>query len=358
MFLEDFPAEIIVNIFHSCPSLQDLVHLSATCSRFRKILNGHGKLDMLASAVDAQFGPLEDIIQLVTYNASQPAHFLRKAPLSMALLQQAVEKGRIATRWEDVYPFKKWKYDYENRRFLTSAERLRLRRAIYRLWLYALAYHNESHSRQTRLRRLVVLSRAALLQNWTTCELAEIADVQRILREVIKSNICPANGTVVRRFRDRFPDLDYQLAFNVHFNLPPPATSVFQSTFYAQHQVSTARGNQYVKYRPTSHYESGSEGWGDDITNYYVVEDMLKLNPEQILFLKEGEVTKFEVECYVKSLGEWFENNGQTWNETLEWVLMSRNDCCEVPLYESIESGELGIVLGDIEPAMTAASGR
>lgn len=73
-------------------------------------------------------------------------------------------------------------------------------------------------------------------------------------------------------------------------------------------------------------HEVGAEGWGDDIPHYYVVEDMMKLDPEQIMFLKENAPLKGMVEGYVSGLGDWFQNNGDTWVETLQWVLNERGE--------------------------------
>jgi hypothetical protein len=98
----------------------------------------------------------------------------------------------------------------------------------------------------------------------------------------------------------------------------------------------------YNRYTYSSTHDPGSEGWGDDIGHYYVVEDMLKLDPEQILWLKENAPLKGMVETFVKGLGEWFENNGETWGQTLEWVLKERGeDVGEV--YQAISDEELGI---------------
>lgn len=89
----------------------------------------------------------------------------------------------------------------------------------------------------------------------------------------------------------------------------------------------------------------GAEGWGDDIPHYYVIEDMLKLCPDQILWLKENAPLKGMVESYVRSLGDyWFENNGETWGQTLEWVLDERGEDAG-EFREAIGQGELGIAV-------------
>ena len=341
MLLEHLPTELVLHIFPSCTSVNDVLNLAATCRRFRTIWNTSEKLPVLSGAVDAEFGPIDDAIQLVTHNESQPAHARRRVPLSMALLRQLLTVGRTARKWSDMYPIKRWKDDFQNRRLLTSSERYRLRRAIYRLWLYGKAFHNRGHPRFTRLDRSVVLARAALLHHWTTAELGEMEDVRGVMREMIENHICPSNVTIQRKFRKRFPEPDQQLMFNVHLNYPPPPTA-FQQAFHATHQV-TASNKYHTKYLSTVHHEPGAEGWGDEIPHYYVVEDMLKLDPGQIMWLKENAPLKQQVERYVRSLGDWFENNGDTFGQTLDWVLRERGSDL-VGLQQSVAEGRLGLI--------------
>lgn len=338
MLFEDLATELVSHIFFSCTAVTDVLALASTCRRFRYIYTSSQKLAILETAAEAQFGPLQDLTQLLTHNASQPTHIFRSVPFSLALLKQIVHAGRIAEKWTTIYPFKKWKYNYESRRLLTSPERYKLRRAIYRLWLYSRAFHNRDHPREFRAAKLVIQKRAELLHNWSTLELAELADVHSILRDVVHHNICPSNGTIARKFRKRYPDNDHALLFNIHLNYPPPAhaapphnpfASLHAPTPLASHFQSA---QSYVarsaagKFSLSAGHEIGAEGWGDDIPHYYVVEDMMKLDPEQILWLKENAPLKGMVEGYVRCMGDWFENNGETWVQTLEWVLDERGE--------------------------------
>jgi hypothetical protein len=361
MHFEYFPTEIIHHVFLSCDSVDDVITLSATCHRFRSIYSSSRKLTILQAAAEAQYGPLEDAIQLVTHNASQPAHIMRSVPFSLALLKQLVHVGRVAGKWCDIYPFKKWKANFQDRRLLTDGERYRLRRALYRLWIYTRAFHNRAHSRDQRMNLQAIHHRAELLHNWSTDELAEIADVHSVLRDVIHTNVCPSNGTIARKFKKRHPENDHQLLFNIHLNYPPPPFSApfptsefhnpphprFNTAQQGYHHSAaiTARYHQ-TKYLTTSHHEPGAEGWGDDIGHYYVVEDMLKLDPEQILWLRENAPLKGMVEGYVRELGEWFDNNGETWSQTLEWVMKERGDDVW-DVVEGIAAAEMGIALED-----------
>lgn len=344
MLFQDLATELVLHIFYSCSEITDVLALASTCHRFHNIYTSSQKLAILEHVAEAQYGPLQDLTQLLTHNASQPAHLIRHAPFSIALLKQIVHAGRVASKWCHIYPFKKWKEDYEHRRLLTPEEHYRVRRAIYRIWLYSRAFHNADNPRGQRTILPVVQKRAALLHNWSTYELAEIADVHAVMRDVVQNNVCPSNGTIIRKFKKRYPDSnEHHLLFNIHLSYPslaPPLSShnPFFTPYHTTYSPMQTHFNTTQTY--TSRYASakfsmhaqhnvGAEGWGDDIVHYYVVEDMLKLDPEQIMWLKEHAPFKGMVEAYVRELGEWFENNGETWGQTLQWVLEERGEGVE-----------------------------
>ncbi|KAF3479825.1 F-box domain-containing protein [Arthroderma uncinatum] len=361
-----FPTELLLQIFQSCTSIADVLNLALTCRRFHGIFASSQKLPLLAYAAEAEYGPLKDIIQLVTQNSSQPAHMIREAPLSMNLLQQIVAVGRVAKKWEEIYPVKKWKIDFEDRRLLTDDERYTLRRAIYRLWLYSRSFHSPFYPRASRAVLGVVRERAELLHNWSTGELAEMEDTRLVIREVVQNHICPSNGTIQRKFHKRFPENAQSLSFNIHLNYPPlHGSSDFhfadpyrshtppheQETFFldpSKHDrlgagYLTGSTNKYAtKFRSDLYHDPGIEGWGDEIPHYYVVEDMLKLDPGQVIWLRENARLKEQVERYVKSIGDWFENNGETFGQTLEWVINERGEDLDA-FKDAICDQELGI---------------
>ncbi|KAI9833978.1 MAG: hypothetical protein M1826_005883 [Phylliscum demangeonii] len=344
----DLPTELVLHVFRACNSVGDVLSLAATCRRFHQVCGPSRRLSILLSAAEEEYGPLDDARQLVTHNDAQPAHVRRHVSSSFALLKQLMAVGRVARKWEEVYPLRRWKYDFEDRRLLTSLERRRLRRAIYRLWLYAKAFHNRHHPRLSRLTRAVVMERTALLHNWSTQELVEMEDVRLVIRDMLENQICPSNGTVQRRYRRRFADScePPPPRFNIHLNYPPPI-SIFHPPFHPTHHpimpASTKFGSHH-KYLPTGWHEPGAEGWGDEVPHYYVVEDMLKLDPAQVMWLKENAPLKGQVELYVKSLGEWFENNGETFGHTLDEVLRDRGSDLE-QLKEEIQLGDCGLVV-------------
>jgi len=73
----------------------------------------------------------------------------------------------------------------------------------------------------------------------------------------------------------------------------------------------------------------------------------MKLDPAQILYLKENAPLKGMVEGYVRGLCleyDWFTNNGETWVQTLEFVLEERGEDV-ADFMGAIADGELGVAV-------------
>lgn len=348
MLFQDLATELVIQVLFSCSSINDVLALSATCRRFHNISLSSQRLAILEHAAEAQYGPLEDLTQLLTHNASQPAHIIRSVPFSLALVKQMAHAGRIAAKWCDLYPFKKWKHDYESRRLLTSRECYRLRRAIYRIWLYSRAFHNAQHARESRLARPVMLQRAALLHNWSTRELSEIADTASILRDVVRHDICPSNSTIARTLHTHHPHTEHALLFNTHAPpTPPPTANPFSppTPHTALWRAPSPPPRPRCRFTLHARHDVGAEGWGDDITHYYVVEDFMKLDPEQVLWLREHAPLKGMVLGCVRLLGAWFDNNGATLGQTVEWVLEERG--VGVGAFgDAVAEGSAGVAVG------------
>ncbi|KAI6841370.1 hypothetical protein KC332_g12160 [Hortaea werneckii] len=357
MFFDILPNEIVTHVFHSLPDVSSVLALASTCHHFHDVYQKQ-KLSILTQAADAELGPIDDIVQIVTQNTSQPAHIQRNVPMSDALLKDVWRVGKVAQQWEDVYPFKKWKNDYSARRLLTPAERYTLRRAIYRVWLFSAAFHTRQYIRTSRNLPHIMHERALLLHNFSTVELSEMLDVHGILKDVIANNICPSNGKVRQKFHKRYPESNHQLLFNIHLNYPPPPTPSWQAAagdgWFNSSLITSAKYHQthLSRLQPSRFHEPGSEGWGDDISHFYVVEDMSKLDPGQILFLKNRAPLKQQVDMWLRTSleggVEWFVNNGETFSETLGFVIRQRGGDMEA-LRGAVAEGEMGIAVLEAE---------
>ncbi|KAK4691370.1 hypothetical protein P7C71_g5615, partial [Lecanoromycetidae sp. Uapishka_2] len=354
MQITDLANEILLHVFQSSTNISSLLALASTCKHFHSIL-ARAYLPTLYQATEAQYGPLTDAIRVVTHNNTQSAHLARPAPpQSLALLKQIIEIGKVANEWAIVYPSQKWRgEDSASRRLLSEGEKYCLRRACYRTWLYNLAFHNPAHSRTQRLMPQVVRMRALLLRPWPSQQLAEILDLQSIFRQVMHSQICPSNGTVLRRHKQRYPE----------DTIPYVITTGFAKA--RDECVGLQHGHIYSTQQPVSRFKSQRntvvEGWGDEITQYYVVEDMLKLDPGQLMYLFAGVTgqigsdaasfgaghdclmgAKGLVEHFVAGLGEWFENNGETLKETIGRVVEDRGEDFDAVL-GMVQDGWAGI---------------
>ena len=261
--LDFLPSETLAHILHCAAGcgLSSLLALAGTSQRLHAIYTVH-QLPLLHLALDASYGPLEDIVQLVTHNASQPAHLIRSAPLSFALMKTVIDVGRIAKRWEKIYPFKKWQgASSVHRRLLNSEERCALRRAIYRIWLYSKAFHTPKFSRFTRRLPQIQILRAKLLYGWTVTDLAEIMDVYAMLRNILAENVCPSNARVQKKVEARYgAEYANSLFFGNQAIGTVSQTQSNGSTYY-QH-ITSGRDSKYMV---GGHHDPALEAYGDDI---------------------------------------------------------------------------------------------
>jgi hypothetical protein len=332
--LTDLPAETILGIYNACSSVHDVLNLSQTCQRLHALLPPSQKLSVLLSVAEAHAGPIFDIVQLLTVNDAQAAHEIRQPSLSYTLLRDILSISRTAQEWQEIYPRKKWDDKYIDRRVLNSTEKHSLRRAIYRLWLYSRAFHNCNHPRDTRMHQTMITQRCRLLRAWSTEELAEIEDFRNIMRSLLDSTIL-GHGDLQWELELAFPRQFHQqtrispLSSAAHLN----STTTFKNTFYTSSDC-----------RDFIHQDqTGIHGWMDEITRFYVLEDLMKLDPEQVLWFREIAYLNMQVPDYITPVGEeWFMNNGETFAETLEMVLSDRGENPE-EIRTLIANGELGI---------------
>ena len=306
--LSHISTELVLQVYDNL-NHSDILSLSLVCKRFANILPASRKLSTHFEAAEREFGPLTDAIQVVALQTHAP-HIDQTPSLSFPLLRSLIRMGKIATKFEEIYPILKWRHNFLDRRSLSTVERYLLRRAVYRSWRYAAAFHTPTFPRTTRLLCSASEMRKSLLR-FPTHELLELEDMRRIFEQVITTFIIPIHLQDIYFEKDR-----------THFpgGRPSPVDTLFHS------------------FGVTTHEEHKSFlGWGDEIAQYYLVQDLLKLDPGQMMWLKEN--SSF-AEIFIQGLGDWFHNNGETLSQTLTSVLLARG---EEDLLEGLENGELGI---------------
>jgi hypothetical protein len=348
--LTDLPAETILGIYSLCSSVHDVLNLSQTCRRLHALLPPSQKLSVLLSVAEVHAGPIFDVVQLLTVNDMQAAHEIRQPSISYSLLRDIISVSHTAREWQEIYPSKKWDEKYADRRVLTAAEQYSLRRAIYRLGLFSRAFHNCNYPRESRLHPIMIAQRCRLLRAWSTEELAEIEDVRAIMRSVLESSLL-GNDDLHWELEPAFPGRHQQqpsafpLASRSYLNL----ASTMKNAFHTSYERGLV--NQRPHGRQTSSLSTGMYGWVDDITRFYVLEDLMKLDPEQVLWLRENACPNMQVLDHVAPVGEeWFMNNGETFAQTFEAVMVDRGEDVR-EIRERIARGELGIArrIGDLQ---------
>lgn len=343
--LTDLPAETLLGIYNSCSSVNDVLNLSQTCRRLHALLPSSQKLSVLLSVAEAQAGPIFDIVQLLTVNDVQAAHEIREPSMSYHLLRDILSVAQTAQEWQEIYPREKWDENYADRRLLNSEERYALRRAIYRLWLFSRAFHNCNYPRESRLHPPRITERCRLLRAWSTEELAEIEDFRGIMRSVLESALLgqehlywelePTSGRFHRK------PCTFPLASRSYLN----SVTTFKTAFHTSNDDRVSV-NQRLHGMQVPGFGAGMYGWVDDINRFYVLEDLMKLDPEQVLWLQENAYLHLQVPDQVGSMGEeWFINNGETFAQTFEMVMADRGEDVQ-EIRERIARGDLGIARG------------
>ena len=185
----------------------------------------------------------------------------------------------------------------------------------------------------------------------------EIEDLRTILEDVVSNDICPTNGATERSIYELCDFIDVRhnhLRTNFRsWNSWPPdqytnhsfaqARTLTASLFHSHHAGLDDKSRQDLPVSQRRKLEM--TGWGDEISQYYVVQSMMKLSPAQIIHMQERAVTKLDVETYVLDQcdgGEWFWDNGQTFLDTWSLLLYKRGEA-PADVRSAILDGETGI---------------
>lgn len=294
--MQELAPEILVHVFEALSSATDIVNLSLTCRYFHTLLPSSQKLVLFYNAIDQTMGPADDIIQLLTSNDNQLLHLKRTPPLSYTLLTQIAHVGRVGQRFVNLYPTIKWAGDRSaSRRFLNKDEARRLRRAVYRFWIYSQAFYNSSSYRS--LRSDIALSeRLQLLRSWSTSDLHDFEDFRGVLEHLVATELCPTDGDVFSRHPEesRHGIHPWHRSGRQVIDLG----SMFPDMFHTHRWENSVADNSKLSVQELRHKHM--QGWGTDLDNFYLVQAFLKLTPVQLLWLFDNAVSKADVEQYVE----------------------------------------------------------
>lgn len=273
--MQYLPLEIIQLIFGFLPDIESIFALSATCRLFHQAYASSQKLIVVNKVLETQFGPLHDVIQLVTLNSSELPHHTRDPNFSLALAKQIVKCGRTANRWIALYPMLRWRVKTENRRFLDQEERHRLRRAIYRLWMYNSAHTMEFESSVG----------PRILRQYPTRELREIDELRAVFRDTLTHDCCLSNSAV-----------------QLHYNQGHVTRDLLYFGTYSSYDNDAMLAPDKLKGKSVRD-AMAAESWGDDMSVGRKIMRLLYMTPDALLDFHEGCTCKTEREQFLDNIG-------------------------------------------------------
>jgi hypothetical protein len=309
--MKDLPVELIQKIYKSCYDVRSVISLSKTCKQFHAAFESSQKLNILQIVIRRDFDPLEEAIQVVTYNESEPAYQYRDPAISLALIKQLYTVGSTVNKWCDIWPLLRWREDTSSRRLLLPHELTRLRRALFRYWLYTVAYHSPQFLSLDHGFPIASASdrRLTFIRRYDDDEIMELAEVQWVFEQMVHNDICPTNAMLHRRYLQTTPG---------HNGL-----------FFGNYETFSMHGPSGDKIRyKVSVYDLpkklAHEAWGNYEQQAGTVADIMKLSPEHLLRLRDLGCKKERVE-YLETLKEGFHEHPGTFRDALEAVMAEKN---------------------------------
>jgi len=232
--------------------------------------------------------------------------------MSIALARQIVIVGRVVNRWEELYPLLRWRVETDYRRHLSLHERHRFRQAMYRVWLYAKAFHGpEFLAKERSIPRATSRDpRLSFIRQFNNHDIIEIAELYDVLHEMVNNDICPSNAMIQKRYAQGFPGKDV-LYFGSYETYPLSSGS---------HEAMRRKVPSLQLPR-----DMVRDAWGCYTSQYTQVEDVMKLKPDQLLHLRDDLHCKADRVEYIDSMPDIFHHSPATIRSALEVVMAERD---------------------------------
>ena len=126
------------------------------------------------------------------FGQAHRAPSLRTVVLEDCDLKYLLRYCYVVRQWEEIFPQLRWIKNPEYCRFLEEHERHRLRRALYRWWLYAFYFHGDL-PRPAGAQPLAFVDdiRTCHMRMHSTSELVELLDLLAAVFHLVQHYICP-----------------------------------------------------------------------------------------------------------------------------------------------------------------------
>ncbi|KAK1761135.1 hypothetical protein QBC47DRAFT_22220 [Echria macrotheca] len=185
---------------------------------------------------------------------------------------------RLTKAWEKEFHRLRFACPH-HRRTLQTHELQRLRHGLYVWWRYASSFHDtaqplgDEHSDST-------VARMEFVRQFSTSQLHEIRDMWETIKSAVGREICPSIAAVQRQ-----------------------------------------SGNVL------SWAEAARVGWGDQGENLLILGTLMKLRPEDILYLlvhRHRFATKASIIQFARFKNPWIEDSVETLTDSVQWALWER----------------------------------
>ncbi|KAI9651067.1 hypothetical protein NHQ30_001104 [Ciborinia camelliae] len=307
MSITNLSTELLQTIYEYS-DLIDILHLSQTSKKNYNALRGR-YMPILRQVLDDTYGPIPSLVQLVIINESKKIHNvigtgirrnialdrILQVPdephLSTQLMGKMVKFGRVASRWVEIFPQFRWRVDYRNRRFLEPHEQKRLRKAIYHYWTYGSLFHDELYTQfnpdspsdpesptpfwLANSSEDTTDPRLRLIQSYTTIEIVQLKEFLQHVVKLIEIDLYPSDSIV-----------------------------------QAQHNFTSQAVEKIA--------------WGDGDQYPYLVKDLLKYTPLDLVYLYDQTSTKSERAEYMFGKGIGFSNTPATLDQAITCITERR----------------------------------
>lgn len=362
MSIYKLPLDILFHIVTLSDHIADVLNLSRSCRRFYAAVNTRYKWSVLFRIAEREYGPMNDLLRLLVPNSYDKVP--ERPPLSLDLLRQIVHIGFVARKWEEIYALRKWRVNGIFRRYLYKHERFKCRRAVYRLWLYAQLHYHSDYPWTRKDDPAVVDKRADFLEQWSAEEIIEMEDLRLLMRDVLRTNLFANSDSYLKEridvdkemkytrnalkflfSQDGFhevrgdpsPDIRWTLQSKAFLSRMSAVTDyrvlepgsiwsrdeyVYDYTTGKASRWFATPNNLYTAYFNPAHWILGGlDAHGDEGANYTLLQNMMKLTPAQIIFLREYAYDKNLFLKYLASLDTWFFCNEETFTDTFDFVM-------------------------------------
>jgi len=164
-------------------------------------------------------------------------------------------------------------------------------------------------------------ARLTFVRQFSTDEIVEIGEMYDVLHEMVYNELCPSNAMIQKHYNQGFPGKDI-LYFGSYETYP----------LHAWEDGPRGAASKLPR-------DMVYEAWGSYETQFVKVQDIMKLRPDQLLYLRNQLHCKAERLAYLNNMPEMFHRRPASLRDALEAVMAERH--MTLPIHYGVDGGIL-----------------